>query len=351
MKNLIIPCAGRSSRFPDMKPKWLLTYPDGKLMIEKCISGLNIDIFDKIIITIVKQHIDKHEAETILNQVFENYSNVEICILDDFTSSVSETIYTTIKKLNIKGSIVIKDSDNYVKTTIPNEIVNTVLYYDIYKHPEITNIAEKSFILMNSQNMISDIIEKRIVSGMICIGIYMFSDTDLFTKTYEKIISKGISGEIYLSHIISYILSKKYDYFQAIEADCYEDWGTIKEWKQVQKKLSTYFIDVDGILIKNSGKYGTINWNNNKELLDKNISRIKKLQQEGAQIIITTSRPKEYKNILLEILNNAEIYPDEIIMDLYHSQRIIINDFAPTNPYPSCIAINIPRNKNLEEYL
>ena len=28
MKTLIVPCAGRSSRFPNMKPKYLLTHPD-----------------------------------------------------------------------------------------------------------------------------------------------------------------------------------------------------------------------------------------------------------------------------------------------------------------------------------
>ena len=34
MKNLILPVAGQSSRYPNMRPKWLITMPDGKLMIE-----------------------------------------------------------------------------------------------------------------------------------------------------------------------------------------------------------------------------------------------------------------------------------------------------------------------------
>ena len=33
-----------------------------------------------------------------------------------------------------------------------------------------------------------------------------------------------------------------------------------------------------------------------------------------------------------------------IITDLMHSKRILVNDFAETNPYPSSIAVNIPRN-------
>ena len=39
MNTLLIPCAGKSNRFPNMKPKWMLTHPDGKLMIEKYLTG------------------------------------------------------------------------------------------------------------------------------------------------------------------------------------------------------------------------------------------------------------------------------------------------------------------------
>ena len=61
MKTLIIPCAGKSSRFPNMKPKWMLTHPDGKLMIEKAIDGINTNLFNQIIITILQEHIEKYE--------------------------------------------------------------------------------------------------------------------------------------------------------------------------------------------------------------------------------------------------------------------------------------------------
>jgi hypothetical protein len=38
-------------------------------------------------------------------------------------------------------------------------------------------------------------------------------------------------------------------------------------------------------------------------------------------------------------------------MDLPHAKRILINDFAPTNPYPTAVAINLERNSsNLQNY-
>ena len=57
MATLIIPCAGKSSRYPGIKPKWLFTHPDGKLMLEKSVAPFlnNKKIKNKIItITIIQ---------------------------------------------------------------------------------------------------------------------------------------------------------------------------------------------------------------------------------------------------------------------------------------------------------
>ena len=49
MKNLIIPMAGKSSRFPDMRPKWMLTHPmTNRFMGIESILGFNLEFFDNI---------------------------------------------------------------------------------------------------------------------------------------------------------------------------------------------------------------------------------------------------------------------------------------------------------------
>ncbi len=351
MNTLIIPCAGKSNRFPNMKPKWMLTHPDGELMIEKAIKGLNTEIFDRIIITIVKPHEEKYEAGLILSQVFKNNPKVEICMLDDFTSSSSETVYETLTRMKVEGSFVIKDSDNYVKVDIPNPITNNITGYDLHKHQNVSNIPQKSFLIVNNKEIIEDIIEKQVVSNVICLGVYSFEDAELFKHTYIELKDKEIKGEMFVSHIISYILAKKETAFIFVEADDYSDWGTIYEWKDVLKNYRTYFCDVDGVLLKNCGKYGRINWSNNKETISENIEAIKMLQNKGAQIIITTSRTEEYRQDLENLLKANGIKPYAILMGLNHSARVIINDFAPTNPYPSGIAITLPRNGLIKEYL
>ena len=50
-------------------------------------------------------------------------------------------------------------------------------------------------------------------------------------------------------------------------------------------------------------------------------------------------------------LQEKQIPYSKLIMGLPHTKRTIINDFAPSNPYPSCSAINISRNiDNLNDF-
>ena len=86
-------------------------------------------------------------------------------------------------------------------------------------------------------------------------------------------------------------------------------------------------------------------------IIENNLKVVKKLFNEGAQIIITTSRDKSEKDYIKNLLNINGIYPYEIICGLNHSERIIINDYFDTNPYPTASAINLERNGDLSSFL
>ena len=320
-------------------------------MIEKAIEHMNIETFDRIIITIVKPHDEKYESSLIMKQVFKDNAKVEICILEDFTSSASETISLTIKHMNIQWSIVIKDSDNCVHIEIPNQIRNAVTGYDLRQHPDISNIPWKSFLVTNDHDIIQDIIEKDVVSNIICLWVYSFQDCTDFNWAYEELKYRNVYWEMYISHIISYLIAENKWVFECNIATWYDDRWTLIERKEVQKQYRTYFIDFDGVLMKNSGKYGTVNWYNNTAFLEDNVKAIIELQNKWAQIVITTSRTEEFRENLEKLLNSIGIEPYAILMWMHHAARVIINDFAATNPYPSGMAITLPRNANLRDYL
>ena len=44
------------------------------------------------------------------------------------------------------------------------------------------------------------------------------------------------------------------------------------------------------------------------------------------------------------------ISPFEIICGLNHSERIIVNDYFDTNPYPTASAVNLYRNSDLTHF-
>ena len=356
MRTLIIPCSGKSSRFKNMRPKYLLTYPTGEIMVEKCISGLNLKEFDRVIVTIVKEHSEKYESEIILSQVFESYTEpaVEICVLPEFTTCQSETVYETIRRMKIMGEIVVKDSDNYIAVSeMPHG--NFIAGLNINTFPkEIFRLNSKSFIITNNQDIVTDIIEKKIKSDCICVGMYGFSDAEQFCRTYQDLLENfnfAESNEIYLSHIISYMIGTGTEIFRCLYVLDFEDWGTPMDWKIVQSKMQTYFIDLDGVIFVNRGKYGTKTWKNDNELLESNMQCIRDLYCNGAQIVVTTARSSEYVPFINEVFEKEGIKLHAIVTDCNHSSRILINDFSTTNTYPSCRAISIPRNANLNDYL
>lgn len=342
---LIIPAAGKSSRFKNMKPKWMLTHPSGKLMIEKVVDGLNIDDYSMIYFVILDEHCKKYEADLILSQCFSNIPH-KIVILDEPTSSSPETVFNCIKKENISGSIVIKDCDCLVSFKVPN-FTNFVVGIDVSNN--IKNIQQKSFILVNQDNIIQEIVEKKIVSDRVCLGVYGIESSDLINSFHK--LEKNIENELYFSHIISDLIDSKQKIFIEVEADQFIDWGTKEEWFSANNIKNTYFVDIDGIMLLNTGKYGSKNWYNTIEPIEENIQIIKQLSDEGHEIIFVTSRPSDGIEMFKKLLEDKNIKYKTIIDSCLHSKRIIINDFAPSNPFPSCLSINIPRNHLIEQYL
>jgi hypothetical protein len=110
-------------------------------------------------------------------------------------------------------------------------------------------------------------------------------------------------------------------------------------------------VDIDGIILENRGKYGKENWSNSLPVIEENLAIIKKLHDEGSQIVLTTCRGEKDLILIKKLLAKTGVKIHSFVTNCYHSPRIMINDFAPTNPYPSCKAINIPRNGHISTYL
>lgn len=350
MKSLIVPIAGKSSRFPNTRPKWMLTHPKSNLfMVLESIKGINLDFFDKIYFVALKDHQTQFQFEKGFKLELEELNLLEkskLVYLDKPTSSQSETVYKAIKNENIEGFIMVKDSDNYFKCNITNTN-NQVCYYDL-NDIESVNPSNKSYLKIDENGIISNIVEKQVISSTFSIGGYCFNSTLDFISSFEQM--EDVEDECYISNIIFDLILEN-QIFYGNSCSEYKDWGTIEDWNKYKSQYNTLFIDLDGTLVENTS-YKFPPYIGNGKPLKNNIKWLQELYNKNqTEIVITTSRPEKYRNITISELQEKQIPYNKLIMGLPHTKRTIINDFAPSNPYPSCSAINISRNiDNLNDF-
>lgn len=348
MSTLIIPCAGRSTRFPNSRPKWSLTHPYGDLMFIQSIKGLDLSKYSEVVSVFLKDDVERFNLLEGLNQSLgEIDAKTSIVLLEQPTSSQSETVAEAISALNIKGDILIKDCDAYFTAEYAS---GNFVYTSNLRDVSNIKASSKSYVDVDKNGIIQTIVEKDVISNEFCCGGYGFSDAEKFVETYKKL-KDSAEGEIYVSHIIFQQLLDG-EQFITCNTSNFNDWGTLKDWNEYKKQYKTLFLDLDGVLVENSGEYVGKKWGTT-DALESNKDYINNLYETGkVRIIFTTSRKSKFRDETISQLEKCGIKYHTIIFDLLHCQRILVNDFSSSNSFPTAKAVNLPRNNdNLEEYL
>ena len=349
MRSLIVPMAGRSTRFPNMRPKWMLSHPmSHRMMVTEAISGLNLDFFDNIYFICLQQHEDKYSFMKGFVAELDDAglrAKSNIVLLPEQTDSQSETVYTFLSGYDLDGFIFIKDSDGFYKCDVEER--NQVAYFDLNDMDDI-NARTKSYVDLDVNDVVTNIVEKKVISSTFSSGGYGFADAKEFCKTFEKL--QDMDGECYISHIIFEMMLSGSTFYGTKTTD-FKDWGTLDAWNKYKSQYKCLFVDIDGTLITNSSHHFPP-YIGSGEPIENNIDFLAELHEQGkTKIILTTSRPEKYRQLTIMELQTKGVPYDELVMSLPHCQRVIINDFARSNPYPSCKSINIPRNTDdLKEY-
>ena len=230
--NLIVPMINTSQKYLNKLPiEFQYDNNTGKMNCIKSIENINIDLITDIYFVILQSHQDKYNIASKIDTAIYNsplkHINYTFLFLDHPTSSQAETVYAAIKKYNINGSILIKDADNMC---VINEPIshNSVLVYNLENTP-IVDPQHKSYIAIDDQNFITNIIEKRIISNLFNCGGYFFENVEDYVEGYNALLNfEDINNHMYISHIIYWLILNKNIKFRPIEAIGYEDFE-IKE--------------------------------------------------------------------------------------------------------------------------
>lgn len=267
MKNLIIPCCG--STLIEGMPNWLAKHPNGNYLIVECIMDLRIENFDRILISILKEDDNQYQAKQALEEILKNIVPLpEIVLIDKRTSGPAETVYQTIQKANVCGSIVVKDSD--VKLIVDDlDQKNFIVGIDLMDSAgALPDIRSKAFLKTNENNIILDVIEKQVSSSKVCYGMYGFESCKDFVESYEALLDFNyMMDHLFVSNVITYLIGKQNKIFHYVQAKSYEDWDNKESFMRLCKRFSTYFVDA-------------------KELKEKHIiDFLLQKEKEGAKII------------------------------------------------------------------
>lgn len=102
----------------------------------------------------------------------------------------------------------------------------------------------------------------------------------------------------------------------------------------------TWFIDLDGTILKHNGL-----WQDGYDIILPGVKELWKNIPIEDCIIITTARKEMWKEETVKVLKENNLRYDQIIFNLSHGERILINDSKPEKNLKTAIAWNVERDK------
>ncbi len=230
MLNIVIPMAGRGSRFQEAGyafPKPLIDI-NGKTMIEVVINNLKPKTDHKFIFICQKDHYEKYDLHNILKNATNN--NFEVVQINGITQGAACTVLCAKEYINNGDDLLIANSDQFIENDI-NSFINTsrkddkdgVIMTFTSSHPKW------SYARVDDTGKVLETAEKKVISDKATVGIYYFKKGSDFVKGAEAMIKKGIrhNNEFYVCPVYNeLILDGENIYIDEINSDKIHGLGT-----------------------------------------------------------------------------------------------------------------------------
>ncbi|KAA9387954.1 hypothetical protein [Neorhizobium galegae] len=335
--HIIVPCAGRSSRFPDMPPKWMLPDHEGLPMVRRAVAGLGARA-DQFIFTILREHEEKFQARKGLCVAFGQ--DVNCVILDEPTRSQSETVAETLRRTGIDGPFMVKDSDNYFAVDRLVQNHNYVCVASLSSFSQV-NPQNKSYVQVDQEDAIVNFREKQVISDMFSVGGYFFTSPRAFLGAYEELTgqSRLSMGELYLSEIIAW-LSMNGHVFRVMRISQYQDWGTVHEWRDYLKTHRQYFIAVDGFLFEQGSKF----FHPRFEEVKANpiaVETVSELKRRGQSLVYISIRPPELEALTRHQIAEQGLPDQPTLFGCDLTQWVLLTAPHANQPFTTGLAVEM----------
>lgn len=336
--NLLVPCAGKSSRFQTHVPKYLLSMPDNRLMFA-CAVAPFLKSAKRILFAVLREHDQMYGASAIIKDLLPAS---EVLILEQVTRGQAETVYVMSREFGVEGPILVKDPDSFFEPLSDYQAHRNYVSLVNARETRDVKLYNKSFAMINEQGYIVGTAEKAITSEYFSCGGYFFSDAEVFMQSFQQYEKLQASGEYYLSQVIDMMIEQRH-VFHPMPCKNYEDWGTHEDWIAYRQRFGTFLIDLDGVVYENGSQYWHPRWGESPVFQDAR-DKVCELYDQGNYIVLVTSRPERLRTLTEQQLQRDQVKYHQLVMGVHHGKRTVVNDFSNSNPYPAAVAINTLRN-------
>ena len=207
MLNIVVPMAGRGSRFVDAgykKPKPLIDV-NGKHMIEVVINNLTPNCPHRFIFICQRDHVEAYKLNEIFSKACSNFEVVEI---DGITEGAAISVLKARMFFENDAPLMIANSDQWVDIDI-NKYLDDMRSRDLAGSMLTmkANDPKWSYAKVDNKGLVSKVVEKVVISEEATVGIYNFARGRDFCHFADYMVEENIrsSGEFYVAPVYTFM--------------------------------------------------------------------------------------------------------------------------------------------------
>ena len=210
MLNIVVPMAGRGSRFADAgytDPKPLINV-HGKHMIEVVINNITHSCEHRFIFVCQEDHVKAYNLDAIFSNACKNY---EIVTINAITEGAAITVLKARNFFDNEEPLMIANSDQWVDVDI-NDYLQDMEQRNL-SGSMLTMKADDpkwSYAKVDSRGSVSEVVEKIVISDEATVGIYNFAKGSDFCHFADFMVEQNVrsNGEFYVAPVYSYMANK-----------------------------------------------------------------------------------------------------------------------------------------------
>jgi len=202
MLNIVVPMAGRGSRFANAgytDPKPLIPV-GGRVMIEWVIENIRPTRAHRFHFICLAEHLERYPQ--VPAKLQEICPGCNIIPVHAVTEGAACTVLLARDEINNDDPLMIANSDQIVDLPIDD-------YLAAGDEPGVAGLImtfwsddpKWSFCGMNQDGTVSEVVEKQVISNEATVGIYNFARGSEFVRAAEQMISRDlrVNGEFYVA--------------------------------------------------------------------------------------------------------------------------------------------------------